>query len=50
MRIKVTRPKYERRGLCYASDLTEAEWRVTGPSSPPQKAFGTPVRARPIED
>ncbi len=29
MWTETTRPKYERKGLRYASDLTEAEWGVS---------------------
>jgi putative transposase len=28
MWIEITRPKYERAGRRYASDLTDAEWRL----------------------
>ena len=30
MWTETTRPKYERSGLRYASDLTDAEWKVIG--------------------
>ncbi len=42
MGIETTRPKYERKGLRYASDLTEAEWGVIGPLLPPCKRLGRP--------
>ena len=42
MWTETTRPKYERKGLRYASDLTEAEWGVIGPLLPPCKRLGRP--------
>ena len=31
MWTEITRPKYEREGLRYASDLTEREWQLIAP-------------------
>ena len=42
-----TRPKYERKGLRYASDLTEAEWGVLGPLLPRMQTAGTPANDGP---
>ena len=42
MWTKITRPKYERHGLRYASDLTSAEWNLIEPYMPPAKAVGRP--------
>ena len=39
MWTETTRPKYERKGLRYASDLTEAEWGVIGPLLPPANGW-----------
>ena len=35
MWTEITRPKYERNGLRYASDLTGAEWAILKPLLPP---------------
>ncbi len=42
MWTEITRPKYERDGLRYASDLTSAEWHLIEPYLPPAKAVGRP--------
>ena len=42
MWTEITRPKYDRTGLRYASDLTDAEWRVIEPHMPAAKALGRP--------
>ena len=42
MWTEITRPKYDRTGLRYASDLTDAEWRVIEPHMPAPKALGRP--------
>ena len=42
MWTEITRPKYERGGLRYASDLTDAEWMLIEPHMPPTKAVGRP--------
>ena len=34
------RPKYDRSGLRYPSDLTDAEWLLIGPLIPPAKRGG----------
>lgn len=39
---EVTRPHYVREGLCYASDLTEAEWWLIEPLLPPPSPIGRP--------
>ena len=40
MWTEITRPKYERAGRRYASDLTDAEWRLIEPFMPPVKRLG----------
>src|SRR5690348_561918 len=42
MWTEITRPKYERAGRRYASDLTDAEWRLIEPFMPPVKRLGRP--------
>jgi transposase len=42
MWTEITRPKYERAGQRYASDLSDAEWAVIEPHMPAAKAFGRP--------
>ncbi len=42
MWTEITRPKYERDELRYASDLTDAEWGLIEPYMPPAKAVGRP--------
>ena len=42
MWTEITRPKYERAGQRYASDLTDAEWRLIEPSMPSTKPLGRP--------
>src|SRR5262249_17915574 len=42
MGTEITRPKYEREGQRYASDLTDAEWALIEPHMPPAKALGRP--------
>lgn len=39
---KITRRKYQRDGLPYASDLTDAEWALIGPLLPPTSPLGRP--------
>jgi transposase len=39
---KITRPKYERAGQRYASDLTDAEWALIEPYMPAPKHLGRP--------
>jgi transposase len=39
---KITRPKYERAGQRYASDLTDAEWTLIEPYMPAVKHLGRP--------
>ena len=47
MWTETTRPKYERPGLRYASDLTDEEWAVIGPLLPPPKRLGRPRTTAP---
>ena len=42
MWTEITRPKYDRTGLRYAGDLSDAEWRVIDPHMPAPKALGRP--------
>ncbi len=42
MWTEITRPKYDRTGLRYASDPSDAEWRVIEPHMPAPKALGRP--------
>jgi hypothetical protein len=46
---KITRPKYERAGQRYASDLTDAEWAVIEPHMPAPKPLGRPG-GEPLRD
>ena len=39
---EITRPHYERGGLRYASDLTDAESELIEPLMPPRSAIGRP--------
>jgi transposase len=41
---EITRPKYRRDGLRYASDLTDAEWAVIAPHMPAPRRLGRPRR------
>ncbi len=40
MWTEITRPKYEREELRYASDLTAGEWELIAPFMPSAKAVG----------
>jgi len=42
MWTEITRPKYERAGRRYASDLTDAEWRLIEPYMPAVKRLSRP--------
>ena len=42
MWTEITRPKYERKGLRYATDVTDAEWALIVPHLPPSRALGRP--------
>ena len=42
MWTEITRRQYERSGLGYASDLTDAAWNLIMPSLPPAKRLGRP--------
>ena len=39
---EITRPKYQREGLRYASDTTDQEWAVIAPYMPPVRRRGRP--------
>lgn len=39
---EITRPHYVREGLRYASDLTDAEWKLIEPLMPPASPIGRP--------
>ena len=39
---EITRPQYRRTGLTYASDLTDAEWRLIEPFMPGRRRLGRP--------
>jgi hypothetical protein len=42
MWTEITRPECERAGRCYASDLTDPEWRLIELFMPPVKRLGRP--------
>ena len=42
----IIRPKYERTGQRYASDLTDREWAVIAPFMPAPKRLGRPAGDR----
>ncbi len=42
MWTETTRPKYARKGLRHASDMTDAEWNLIEPLLPPAKRLGRP--------
>jgi transposase len=42
MWTEITRPQYLRKGLRYASDVTEAEWRMIEPRLPAPRRLGRP--------
>jgi len=42
MWTEITRPKYDRDKLRYASDLTDDEWELIEPHMPPTQALGRP--------
>src|ERR1700674_96112 len=42
MWTEITRPKYEREGQRYASDVTDAEWTLIEPHMPAAKPLGRP--------
>ena len=37
---RITRPQYQRKGLRYASDVTQAEWAIIEPHLPAAKPLG----------
>ena len=42
---EITRRKYRREGLRYASDFTDAEWALIDPLLPPASALGVLLAA-----
>ena len=48
MWTEITRPQYLRKGLRYASDVTEAEWHVIEPQLPAPKLLGRPGKTELI--
>src|ERR1700720_2555096 len=44
MWTETTRPQYERKGLRYSSDVTDAEWLVISPHLPQRKRLGRPPK------
>ena len=42
MWTEITRPQYERKGLRYASDVTDGEWALIAPRLPPRYKRGRP--------
>ena len=42
MWTEITRPKYERSGLRYATDVTDAEWALIAPHLPAPRTLGRP--------
>ena len=42
MWTEITRPKYERGGQRYASDVTDAEWALIEPHMPAAEPLGRP--------
>jgi hypothetical protein len=48
MWTETTRPQYERKGLRYSSDVTDAEWLVISPHLPQRKRFAPKTALRSI--
>src|SRR5438876_5365303 len=44
MWTEITRPKYERKGLGYSSDLSDAEWAMIEPRLPQRNRLGRPPK------
>jgi transposase len=44
MWTEITRPQYERKGLRYSSDVTDAEWALLLPRLPQRKPLGRPPK------
>jgi len=44
MWTEITRPKYERKGLGYSSDLSDPEWAMIEPRLPQRNRLGRPPR------
>src|SRR5438128_8752349 len=47
MWTEITRPKYERKGLGYSSDLSDAEWAMIEPRLPQRNRLGRPPKTEP---
>lgn len=43
---EITRAQYQRRGLRYASDMTDAEWKLIERLLPPRRRLGRPRKVR----
>jgi transposase len=46
MWTEITRPKYERKALRYATDVTDAEWALIAPHLPAPRTLGQPRTTR----
>src|SRR6266481_283388 len=44
MWTEITRPKYERKGLVYSSDLSDPEWAIIEPRLPQRNRLGRPPK------
>ena len=44
MWTEITRPKYERKGAGYSSDLSDAEWAMIEPRLPQRNRLGRPPK------
>jgi transposase len=44
MWTEITRPKYERKGLGYSSDLSDPEWAMIEPRLPQRNRLGRPLK------
>jgi putative transposase len=44
MWTKITRPKYEGKGVGYSSDLSDSEWAMTEPRLPHRNRLGRPPK------
>ena len=44
MWTEITRPKYERKGLGYSSDLSDPEWAMIEPRLPQRNRLGRPPK------
>src|SRR5438132_1452798 len=46
MWTEITRPKYERKGVGYSSDLSDAEWLMIEPRLPQRNRLGRPPKTK----